>query len=110
MEGNGQAAEHSALDLLRTVYRSPDLPLSTRMRAAIAALPFESPKLAVTAVIEAGDFADRLEHAIKASRQVIEGKPITTNVSSDKADDVPNETKVTNGHKPTMVDRRYRKW
>ena len=54
-----------SLDLLRAVYRSKQLPLTTRMRAAIAALPFESPKLAVTAVVSEQDFATVLDRRLK---------------------------------------------
>ena len=40
------------------------------------ALPYEMPKLAVTAVIEAdGDFAQRLDRAIARSMRVIEARP-----------------------------------
>jgi len=35
------------------------------MRAAIAALPFESPKLAVTAVVSEQDFATLLDQRLK---------------------------------------------
>jgi len=40
-----------SLDLLRAVYRNSSVELSTRIRCAMACLPFEAPKLAVTAVI-----------------------------------------------------------
>jgi hypothetical protein len=55
-----------------------------------------------------GDFADQLEKAIERSRRVsptmIEG-----NVISTEASDTASNTKTLNG-KPTIIDRRYRKW
>jgi cytochrome oxidase Cu insertion factor (SCO1/SenC/PrrC family) len=78
------------------------------MRAATAALPHEHPKLAVTTLVNVGDFADQLEKAVERSRKVsptmIEG-----NVISTEASDTASNTKTLNG-KPTIIDRRYRKW
>ena len=107
------APNGTSLDLLKAVYRRSDLPLSTRIRAATAALPHEHPKLAVTAVVNEGDFADQLERAVERSRMtMIEAKPIETNVSASANE--PSDTNrpvQTNGSgKPTIIDRRYRKW
>jgi polysaccharide pyruvyl transferase WcaK-like protein len=100
----------TSLTLLQKVYRSSAIALSTRMRAAIAAIQFEHPKLAVTAMVEAGDFADQLERAIERSRRVmIEAKPII-NVSSDNVSTNTTRPAPSNGHKPSVVDRRYRRW
>jgi hypothetical protein len=69
--------ETTSLELLQAVYCSSALPLSTRMRAAIAALPFESPKLAVTAIGPMSEgFALQLERAISRSGKVIEAQAI----------------------------------
>ena len=102
------APNGTSLDLLQQVYRNPSLPLPTRMRAAMAAIQFEHPKLAVTANVESGDFADQLEQAVKRSR-MIDAKPmIEANVSSDTT---PSGTKrpLLNGVKPMIPDRRFRR-
>ena len=67
--------DNGSLGLLQSIYSSPAMPLSVRMRAAIEALPFETPKLAVTASLSSGDFADRLEKAFSRSAKVIEADP-----------------------------------
>jgi hypothetical protein len=55
-----------SLDLLRAVYRNPCIPLATRIRAAGLAIPYETPKLAVTGIVEAdGDIAAILDRRIK---------------------------------------------
>jgi hypothetical protein len=52
----------TSLKLLQAIYRSPAVALMTRMRAAIAAMPFEHPKLAVVATVDGnGDFALKLD-------------------------------------------------
>ena len=63
-------ADGISLDLLKAVYRNNQLPLTTRMRAAIAALPFEVPKLAVTAVVSEQDFATLLDRRLKRNEEM----------------------------------------
>ena len=57
----------SALALLQAVYRDPDTPLSVRIKCAVEALPYETPKLSATAILSDEDFASRLERAILRS-------------------------------------------
>jgi hypothetical protein len=88
----------TSLNLLQAIYRSPAVSLMIRMRAAIAALQFEHPKLAVMASIQAEDFADQLERALKRSSQVIEAAPAIEDKSTTDA-----------ALKPMIPDRRYRR-
>jgi hypothetical protein len=69
----------SSLDFLHEVYRDPRQPLPVRMRAAIAALAFEHPKLSVAANFNAG-FSSRLERMMEARglRTVIDAHRATS--------------------------------
>jgi hypothetical protein len=63
----------SSLAFLQAVYRSPNQTLHVRMRAAALCLPYEHPKLAVTAVLDGTeDLGARLSRAIQRSAKVIE--------------------------------------
>jgi hypothetical protein len=42
-----------------------ELPLLTRVRVAIACLPFETPKLLATAIVDERDFATLLDQRLK---------------------------------------------
>ena len=67
----------TSLELLQAVYCNEAVPLSVRMRAAIAALPFETTKLAVTAIGPMSEgFAMQLEKAIARSGKLIEAQAI----------------------------------
>jgi hypothetical protein len=82
------------------------------MRAAGMALPHEHPKLAVTAMVDGNnDFAAQLDRAVERSRKVsmIETKPMIEGTATASASDTTRP--LTNGDgKPTIIDRRYRRW
>jgi hypothetical protein len=91
-----------SIDLLRAVYRNPSIPLPVRIRCAVAALPHEVPRLAVTALVNEQSFAEVLERRIKklsamnGNPQPIEQKTI------DQTTDVKPPL-------PRLTDRRYRR-
>jgi hypothetical protein len=73
-----------SIDLLRAVYRNPAIPLPVRIRCAVACLPFETPKLMVTAQVNEHSFAELLDRRLKRMAeleangnrpQIIEAQP-----------------------------------
>jgi hypothetical protein len=93
----------TSLDLLRAVYRNPQIPLSVRMRAAMAAVPFESPKLAVTAVVSEQSFAELLERRLRNMERLANGRPTRVIEASTKA---PTEAIETKPIAPKLNRRR----
>jgi hypothetical protein len=66
-----------ALEFLQAVYCNSDIPLSARIRCAVEALPFESPKLSATAIVAPGEgFARKLGKAVERSRLKLISPPI----------------------------------
>jgi hypothetical protein len=78
------------------------------MRAAIAALPFESPKLAVTAVVTDNDIATLLDKRIERMK-LLEGKAINGD-SASAIETKPNPTIEVRPAPPRLPDRRYRRF
>jgi hypothetical protein len=107
----GTALDRDVLDQLRedfggtaalrevAIYRNPGMPLNTRMRAAIAAIPFESPKLAVMATVDGKDFASLLDRRIAHMRRVEAAR--TINAETPKVEVKPPL--------PRVADRRFRR-
>jgi hypothetical protein len=80
----GLAPNATSLDFHRSVYRNPNLPISTRQRSAIAALQFEHPKLAVHAILDENSFAFRLERALLRTAKVFNGEAPTNRMIEAK--------------------------
>jgi hypothetical protein len=75
---NGEGEPRNALEYVQDVYRGRRIADPWRMRAAIAALQFETPRLGVIATTNLNDkdFAALLDRAIERSNGVREVKQI----------------------------------
>jgi hypothetical protein len=89
----------NSLEFLKAVYNDPELPLHTRIKAAHACLPYEFPRLSMTAVIPATseEFAKRLELAVTRSMLVLEARR-------------ESELKTDLRLPPIPADRRFRRF
>ena len=64
----GVGPEATSLQVMQAIYRNPAQPIARRMRAALAALPFEHPKLSATyAVTGERDFAEQMRAIARRS-------------------------------------------
>ena len=100
----------TSLKFLQTIYRNPEVPLPVRMKAAAIAIEYELPRLAVTATVNAGDFAVQLDRAVQRS-QMIQAKPmIEANATTSEPSDTNRPAQTNGDGKPMIVDRRYRRW
>ena len=94
----------NSLDLLQAVYRRSDLPLTTRMRAAIAALNYELPRLQVTAQITENDIATVLDRRI-AHYQELERANGASKIIEAKVEAEPVELEPIEIKPPTPAPR-----
>jgi hypothetical protein len=89
----------TSLEFLQAVYRNASLALPVRMRAAMAALPFEAPKLSVIAQVNDADFAAILDRRIQNMERINNG-----NGQMIEPKQVETKTPM-----PRLADRRYRR-
>jgi hypothetical protein len=74
--GTAGINKSGALGYLQELYNDVRQSTSVRMKAAIEALPYEQPRLAVTAIVQGEDFAALLDRAIERSNGVREVKAL----------------------------------
>ena len=69
-------ANGTSLDLLQAIYKNPSMPLHVRMRAAMACLQHEHPKLGISIQASETDFARLLDARIaRHQSRLIEHQP-----------------------------------
>jgi hypothetical protein len=107
-EGLIVANDASPLDFLMAIYRDPQQPMSRRLRAASDAAQYVHKQLKAMAIVNNGDFAERLDRARERSdrvMKVIQARPIEHRPEPEKP-----ATVEIKPHLPTVPDRRYRRY
>src|SRR5262249_5525661 len=106
--------QESALNFLQACYRNPSLNLTTRARIAIACLPYEVPRLAVTAQVTDMGVAELLERRLKRIEEMklLENKVVngSTTITDRTIDPEPQPAPPTPAPLNRIYDkRRYRR-
>jgi hypothetical protein len=105
--------DNDPLSFLQTVYMDAELPLTTRMRAAMAILPFIHPKLAVIAQVQENDLAELLDRRL---RKIEEMKANGKLIDAPKLIEPPAPPPQIAARidikppKPHVNDRRFRRF
>lgn len=73
---DGLGTPRNALEYVQDVYKGRRSIDPWRFRAAVAALPFESPKLSASAIVSRDDFAAMLDRALERSGKTAEVRQI----------------------------------
>src|SRR5262249_31755081 len=94
-----------SLDLLCAVYRAHHLPLHVRMRAAMACLPHEAPKLIATAVVNESSFPELLERRLKRLAEMERTNKLIDATSAE----VNGGQVEIKPPLPRLADRRFRR-
>jgi len=89
----------TSLELLQAVYRNPSMALPVRIRWAMAALPFEHPKLQVVSQVTENSFAEILERRIRRFAEMENAKVI----------EKPPPKVEVKPPLPRLSDRRFRR-
>jgi|SRR6476620_9767593 hypothetical protein len=103
----------TSLQFLQAVYCNEGLALPVRMRAAIAALPFESPKLAVTALVNEQSFAEILDRRLKRIKEIENGNGKLIEAPTQEVEIQPMLPRSTVEVRPPLAptnDRRFRRF
>ena len=97
----------TSLTFLQQVYRSPAIPLSTRMRAAGMALPHEHPRLGVSVSFNGSEeWGAQLELAIARSAEVLVPPKVIEHQPTPAPTEARGQVSSVIGSVP---DRRFRR-